>query len=183
MGAVIDAPCWCRLSLCSGGHTFGLARRGHAIGSVFCSGSAPASTCPCSNGPGTDEGCAKSTGSGLRLEATGSASLANDDLSLVTRGFAQTSPALLFSGSTALGGGSGISFGDDLRRVGGSIVRHQIRFAEYSGSVFWSQGLAAQSSWAPMDSVHFQVRYRYSVNSACGSLFNLSNALTVRVTP
>jgi hypothetical protein len=86
---------------------------------------------------------------------------------------------LLFSGSTALNGSLGVTFGDGLRCAGGAVVRHGVQAADALGAASWPTGLAAAAGWSVGDTRFFQAWYRDPQASPCGSGFNLSNGVSV----
>jgi hypothetical protein len=72
-------------------------------------------------GPG--RGCANSVvPAGAQLTGAGAASIAADTLVLAGSGMPNAA-ALYFQGTTQLGGGAGVAFGDGLRCAGGTVLR------------------------------------------------------------
>ncbi len=149
------------------------------VGVPYCFGDGSGAACTCANPGGTGEGCANSSGAGAVLMATGSDSVAADDLALSASGLLGAQPALLFSGGNALNGGNGLLFGDGLRCAGGSVLRHGVALPAASGEASWPTGLAAAAGWSAGDVRHFQVWYRDPIGTPCGFSFNLTQGLTV----
>ena len=149
------------------------------VGNAYC----PGNGCPCANDGLGVAGCANSTGVGAELSAFGSASVLADDLECAAEGLVPGQPALLFSGTTAVNGGSGVAFGDGLRCAGGSVARLGVESPDATGVATWGPGLAATAGWSPSTVVRLQVWYRDPLPSACGTGFNLSNGLEVGLVP
>ena len=153
------------------------------VGTAFCAGDGTGSPCPCGNTGGAGEGCANSTGSGATLSATGSASIAADDLVLDAAGLLPSQAVLLFAGVNAVNGGNGVSFGDGLRCAGGTLKRLGVRSPNPGGEASWGPGLAAIGGWSAGDLRRLQAWYRDPVASPCGTGFNLSHGIEVQLLP
>ena len=139
------------------------------------------STCPCGNdslAPRGD-GCVNSTGRGGLLYASGTTSLAADDLSFHALGLPAATSALLFAGNVALD--PGFAFGDGLQCVGGSVRRLEVLAADGQGKASW-QAIVGPAGFAPGATGYFQVRYRDHAGP-CGQLFNYTNAVQVLFAP
>ncbi len=149
------------------------------IGTAFCFGDSVVQPCPCANASPAPGGCANSTGLGAYLSASGSASLAANDLVLAANSLPSSSPTLLFQGTTQTNGGNGVVFGDGLRCVGGSTVRLGTRVA-VAGTATFGPGLAHGT--AVPTTLYFQAWYR-NVVGPCGSGWNLSSARSIAFTP
>ncbi len=151
------------------------------LGTAFCSGDGSGTACPCGNVGAAQHGCANSAGNGALLDASGSTSVAADDLVLVASGLPASSPTLFFQGTTQVNGGSGTMFGDGLRCVGGAIVRLGVHAAS-GGVATDGPGLAAHGAWSAGQNVQFQAWYR-NVIGPCASGYNLSNGLSITFAP
>jgi hypothetical protein len=149
------------------------------IGSAYCFGDGVHVPCPCGNTSAAPRGCANSTGVGAVLTASGSASLAANDLVLTASSLPTSAPALLFRGVAQVNGGNGSVFGDGLLCVNTNVVRLGTRQAQ-NGTASWGPGLP-NGTFVPT-SLHFQVWYR-NVVGPCGSGWNLSSARTIAFTP
>lgn len=147
-------------------------------GTAYCLGVG----CPCGN-DGAASGCTNSTGSGLVLSASGSASAGADDLAPSVTGGPAGKPALLFQGTSRVNGGAGAPLGDGLRCAGGQIQRLAIRVLDGAGAASWGPGLAGAAGWSAGAVRDLQVWYRDPSAGPCGSGFNLSNGYEVVFTP
>ncbi len=143
----------------------------------YCSGDGTATTCPCGNPGGAQEGCANSSGVGALLVGTGSGSALQDAQVFTANGLLPGQPALLFAGNNAVAGGAGTLFGDGLRCAGGGVVRLGVKVPDGTGATFWGPGLGATAGWATGDVRYLQAWYRDPVGSPCGNGFNLSNGV------
>jgi hypothetical protein len=155
------------------------------IGTIVCLGDGTGTPCPCGNESATDtgEGCMNSTGRGALLTATGSKSVAADDLLLEVQGVPSQTYALLFIASEYHPFfSSGFINGDGVTCLGGTTARVAIVQANAAGTLQFPTGLA--SAWSVMagDTRVFQVGYRDG-GSLCGSGFNFTNALSVPFQP
>lgn len=151
------------------------------LGTAYCFGDGTGTACPCGNTSTAGRGCANSTGVGAVLAATGgSTSVAANDLVFTANSLPATAPALLFQGTSQQNGGAGVVFGDGKRCVGGTITRLGTRTAS-GGVATWGPGLAHGALVAPATR-HFQVWYRNNAGP-CGTLFNLTNGVSVPFTP
>ena len=147
------------------------------IGADYCNGDGSATPCPCGN-PSASGGCANSTGGGGVLIASGSASVAADDLSFDAAGLIPGQPVLLFVGNNAVNSGAGNAFGDGLRCAGGGVRRLGVRFCDSAGSASWTGGLGASGGWGAGDVQRFQGWYR-DASGPCGSTFNLTQGVEI----
>ena len=154
-----------------------------SVGAPYCFGDGSGTACPCSNNASAGAGCANSSGQGAVLVGAGSTSSSADDLLLNGDIHLAGLPALLFSGTAAAGGGSGVVLGDGLLCAGGAITRLDVMISDAGGALSWGPGLAASGGWGAGDQRFLQVWYRDPVGGPCGSDFNLSHALDVTFTP
>lgn len=153
------------------------------LSTSYCWGDGSSTACPCGNPGASGEGCANSTGAGGMLGSTGSGSVSVDDLRFDAAQLLPSQPALLFSGQNAVGGGSGVIFGDGLRCAGQNVVRLGVQTPDAQGQATWGPGLASSGGWIAGDKRFLQVWYRDPLGSPCGSNFNLSNGLEVDFVP
>ncbi len=155
---------------------------------AFCFGEPAA--CPCGNAGGLGEGCANSTGSGALLQASGSVSVADDDLLLS----ATQVPPFQFGLFIVGGGQINLPFGDGLRCVSAGATGLQ-RFnpavnAGPSGTLLLGPGIVAHShANFPLPgriqvggTYYFQAWFRDPFAGPCGSGFNLTNGLAATFT-
>ena len=144
----------------------------------FCDAAAP-----CGNAS-RESGCLNGSGSGATLQASGSASVATDDLVLTASGLPANRPAIV-----CVGAGRGLTtLGDGqlcLSDVGG-IRRFPVGASDESGFLTIGPGLVAYSQDRFSESVafragstrHFQTWFR-DPQGPCGSMTNLTHGLTV----
>lgn len=145
----------------------------HDTGTTYCAGI----SCPCGNdGAGFNgEGCANTTGGGVRLSASGST--ASNNVVFHGDGFpAASSPAAVVIRSANLqNAGQGTAFGDGLLCVQAPVVRMGTAFAA-AGSVSIPIGHGAGTG-----TFHYQMWYRSTPAAFCDPLaaFNLSNGMSL----
>ncbi len=149
-------------------------------GASYCFGDGIGTPCPCSNNGGLGEGCANDTGSGAALSATGSASVAADDVVLSATNLTN-GPGLFFQGNNAVNSGNGAAFGDGLRCAGGSVRRLEIRFANAGNSFTTTTtiSIVTDGNISVGQTRRYQYWYRDSGTSPCSTLFNLSNGYQI----
>ena len=153
-------------------------------GVAYCFGDGGGAACPCSNeDPGGDGGCANSTGAGAVLAGEGAPNTGQDSLLLRGQNLLPFQPALLFQGTAALGGGSGVPFGDGLRCAGGSVIRIHTVVPDSAGEVSYPEAgdppISQSGAVAPGDVRFYQLWYRNPSGGPCGSGFNLTNGFEV----
>jgi len=103
--------------------TFSIHVWEQAPGVEFCFGEGSPVACPCGNTGVIGNGCGNSVNAaGANLLATGNGSVSGDTVVLTGSGMPNGS-VLYFQGTTQLGGGAGIPFGDGKRCAGGSVTR------------------------------------------------------------
>jgi len=142
--------------------------------------------CPCGNEGHGSAGCDNSFGhGGARLDVLGSASLANDTLTLDVEGLGPTAPALFFQGTALQSAGLGAAFGDGLRCAAGAVIRLGSRDASGGAAQFGSATGDVPISVrgqipAPGTTRVYQVWYRNSAAFCTASTSNLSNGFEVR---
>ena len=151
-----------------------------APGVGFCFGDGAGTPCPCLNHGSSGEGCMNINGVGAILSASGSASVAADDLVLSASQLTQ-GPGLFFQGNNAISGGSGNPFGDGLRCAGGNVKRLEVRFANAGNNFTTSttSSIATGGNISVGQTRRYQYWYRDSGTSPCNSLFNLTNGYEV----
>jgi len=150
-------------------------------GTAYCFGDGTGTACPCANSGNAGEGCANDTGSGGLLTATGSNSIAADDLALEASGLTD-GPGLFFQGDNAINGGNGNAFGDGIRCAGGKAIRLEVVFSS-GGTSATTVSIATKGGVVSGDTKRYQLWYRDTVTSPCGTLFNLTNGYEVTHTP
>jgi len=149
---------------------------GASSGGGYCFGDGSGGTCPCGNLGATGEGCLNSSGAGAVLTASGDASVSSDTLVLHGSQLPANKPGLFFQGTTRLGGGNGLPFGDGLRCAGGSIKRLTLRTSNANGDIDSSGAVISVRGQATAgDTLRYQLWFRDPQGGSCGTGFNLTN--------
>jgi hypothetical protein len=91
--------------------------------------------------------------------------------------------AILYEGSTTLGGGLGLTFKDGLKCAGGVSRRFPLQTSDAQGHLAWGPALAAQGAWSAGTTQYFQAWYRDAAGSPCAQFSNMSNAMRVTFVP
>jgi hypothetical protein len=164
--------------------TFGVWNRCAAPGEPYCFGSGVDTICACLNASPVQEqsGCVNSSGRAALLRGDGSASIAQNDLSLRTHGMPPAKSCILFVGTDAPNGGAGALFDDGLRCAGGTTRRLGLRTSDAQGFATWGPGLNAQGGWLAGQTRYLQTWYRDPAGP-CGRGSNLSNGYRVVLAP
>jgi hypothetical protein len=149
---------------------------------ILCHGDGSGTSCPCGNTGVTGEGCANSTGAGARLVTEGSPGLTSQSFTLLATGLPANQPGLFFQGNNAINAGLGIQFGDGLRCVGGAAKRLQIVTSDSTGTSRTTVDISSAGQVTAGDLRRYQLWY-YDPSTACGALFNLSNAAEITWQP
>lgn len=154
----------------------------------LCFGTNEASNgCPC-GGAVWGRGCASSfQSSGAALVGSGVPSVATDGLVLAADSVSD-SVVTFFQGTTLLGGGSGIVFGDGQRCAGGALVRIASKLASGGQASYPVGGELPISVKGFVPGAggprYYQVRYRDSFPGYCSpDTFNATNAVAVTWSP
>ena len=150
------------------------------VGTPYCFGDGSGSPCPCFNEAGAGEGCQNDTGNGAILSASGSASIAADDLVLSATNLT-SGPGLFFQGNNAVNSGNGNSFGDGLRCAGFNVVRLEVQFANAANGFTADSTISISSRGGVSvgDTKRYQFWYRDANGSPCNSGFNLTNGYEI----
>ena len=143
----------------------------------FCVGDGSGTACPCGNTSalGAGEGCANSTGSGALLTASGSDTVADDNLVLHVVQARPGQPCVFVQGAAQIE----TPFRDGLLCMGNPTDRLEVAALDATGAVDSSTSLGAAGGAAPGQTLHYQVWYRDPTISPCGSGSNLSNAVSM----
>jgi hypothetical protein len=149
---------------------------------ILCHGDGSGTPCPCGNTGVTGEGCANSTGAGARLVTEGSPGLTSQSFTLLATGLPANQLGLFFQGNNAINAGLGIQFGDGLRCVGGAAKRLQIVTSDSTGTSRTTVDISSAGQVTAGDLRRYQLWY-YDSSTACGALFNLSNAAEITWQP
>jgi hypothetical protein len=153
----------------------------------FCFGDGSATACPCGNSSlvGNNEGCLSSLGTGGKLVASGTPSLAADTVVLAGTQMPNSS-ALYFQGTTQVGGGLGAVFGDGLRCAGGTVVRLGTKANAVGASQFPAVGdpsVSVKGLVAAPGVRTYQCWYRNAATFCTVSTFNLTNGVQLTWSP
>lgn len=147
---------------------------------AYCFGDGSGTACPCGNasGVGAREGCTSSLAVGGKLGAMGVTSVSNDTFVLRASQMPNSS-ALYFQGTASMLNGAGVTFGDGLRCVGGSIIRLGVHQNANGASQHPSAGdaLISVRGLVPLagGTRFYQCWYRNSATFCTASTFNLTN--------
>jgi hypothetical protein len=149
---------------------------------TYCFGDGSGAACPCGNSGASGQGCASSLGHGGTLSSGGQAIVAADTFVLTGSGMPNSS-ALYFQGTTQAGSGMGVTFGDGLRCVAGSIVRLGTKSNAGGASSYPASGDLAISVRGLVPAAgatrNYQVWYRNAAAFCTTSTFNLTNGVSV----
>jgi len=148
----------------------------------YCFGDGSGTACPCGNFGAADEGCANGGGTGASLAPSGTSSVGLDDLSFDLTKASGPVPAVLFTGTQQVSGGSGAVFGNGLRCAGGAFKRLGVKICNGAGSATWGPGMAQRGGWLPGDTRYFQGWFR-DVSGPCNGQFNTSHGVGVLFLP
>jgi hypothetical protein len=144
-------------------------------GNCYCDSTAPA---PCGNFYPT-AGCRNSTGIGASLAASGTSSIALDNLVLAASGMPASVPAIFFGGTAMI---APLPFGDGLRCAGGSITRFTMpTLTTASGDLSTGPGMAGAFGIAIGDFWNFQCWFR-DPSGPCSNGWNTTSAHSVTFT-
>ncbi len=147
-----------------------------------CFGDGTGLACPCANSGAAGNGCASSVNvNGGNLSSSGSASIGADTLVLLGSSMPSSS-ALYFQGTSVLGAGVGVVFGDGLRCAGGTVIRLGTK-TNVVGVSQYPVGLDQSISVRGLNSAGafriYQVWYRNAAAFCTASTFNLTNGVSV----
>ncbi len=157
------------------------------VSTPYCFGDGSGTACPCGNHSpvGSLAGCLSSLGVGGRLRTTGLASIGMD--SLVLRGTDMpNSFVLYFQGTTRIGAGNGIAFGDGKRCVSGSVIRLKTIMNAGGTSQYPEPGDAKVSVRGSVSSPGVRMYQAWYRNAApfCSPLtYNLTNGVELGWVP
>jgi hypothetical protein len=154
----------------------------------ICNPGIDATPCPCGNAPLAYHGCENSASTGgAVLAGTGAAS--TDTVTLTASGMLPHATAVFLQGTTYLGWQGGVSFGDGVRCIGGTLVRLATKAASSGIAIFPGAGDASikQTSSAHGNPIgagvqrFYQTYYRDPANFACagGATFNITNGIVI----
>jgi hypothetical protein len=148
----------------------------------FCFGDQSGAPCPCGNTSYIPVGgCSNSRGMGAVLTATGSVSVAADDLVLSASRMLYSKTAILMEGLGPVMRG-GAPFHDGLLCLTSPIQRVGIAVSDGNGIATFAPGLASANGWLAGSTRYLQVWYR-DKPFPCGTGSNLTQAIAVELAP
>lgn len=155
-------------------------------GQPYCLGDAiSGSICPCNNNSPTAAlaGCKNSTGVGAQLVASGTPSVATDNVVLQVTNMPPGASCLFFQGTAKHADGYGGPFGDGLRCVSGTVVRLWTKSNVGGVASFPAAGeprVAARGLIGSAGGLRFyQAWYRNAASFCLPSTFNLTNGFQI----
>ncbi|MCC6408758.1 MAG: thrombospondin type 3 repeat-containing protein [Planctomycetes bacterium] len=149
-------------------------------GTAVCFGDGSGVNCPCSNLGQAGEGCRNTSGKGALLYNFGGASVAAQDTSIYVIHMPSNKFGLVYMGTTVVGGGNGLPFGDGLRCVGGFTKRFSVQNSGPVGSYTLIDPVnIVPALITPGTTWYFQAWFRDSINGPCGKAINFSNAFRI----
>jgi hypothetical protein len=180
----IGAPLREQFNAANGDGIVSVFRR-ESVYTTICAGDGTAGNCPCGNAGGPGEGCrfASSLPYGGRLRAYGSNSLAAGELAFVADQVQPINSALLFGGTSVLGGGLGVPLGDGLRCVASPLRRFGLQNTGFFGIAYWGPSFGAGSPWSAGETWRYQVWFRTSPFSVCYTGTSTTNAVAITFVP
>ncbi|MBL8857362.1 MAG: LamG domain-containing protein [Planctomycetes bacterium] len=150
-----------------------------------CFGDGSGTACPCSNeGPVSWEGgCKNSRNVGAQLTVRGSPRTSFDSATLTVLEMTIGAPCLFFQGTALVNGGAGITFGDGLLCVGGTITRLGVKFSTDHFAYLPHAGDPTLSVLGLVPGGggerYYQAWYRDAADYCSSSTYNLTNAVRV----
>jgi len=144
---------------------------------TICYGDGSLTSCPCANNStlGNREGCQNSQGLGAVLAASGSASVAADNLVFAVSQARGGQPGIFVQGTVLITA----PFKDGILCMGNPTERLEVIFLSATGTGISAESVVSNGNVSPGNTRHYQFWYRDPVISPCGTGSNFTNGLTV----
>lgn len=132
--------------------------------------------CPCGNAASAGAGCRNSHGYGAILSASGSSSVANDDLTLSVSQARMNQSCMLLQGAMRIA----VPFKDGILCTGNPTHRLEVIFLDSSGAATSVESVVTGGNVAPGQTRYYQAWYRDPFDVApCNARSNLTQALEI----
>jgi FG-GAP repeat protein len=144
---------------------------------TICYGDGSLTSCPCANNStlGNREGCMNSQGLGAVLAASGSASVATDNLVFAVSQARGGQPGIFVQGTVLISA----PFKDGILCMGNPTERLEVIFLSATGTGNSVESVVTNGNVSPGQTRHYQFWYRDPVISPCGTGSNFTSGLTV----